>query len=679
MEEWLKFIVSNSQITGSPPRVLAVITNRDRSETILKLRRSNYPRLDLGHFKGELVLLQERFAGRAELFLDLHHLNAQSKREVKPLTEYIFQLMGSFFSKIPRVPKVCSELSSALIRISRSRNPSPVWTESTFLEFCKDSQTALRDVSHEVLQAVVSYLHDVGSIIKVARDRIKGVKDNTGDESKDKEPWIVVDPNWLTQNFLGELICQGHHFRVQDGSIGGNWSNNEVSGGLAQAANFLRLLEEVLRSKHNSWRKIEVSLLEDIMQDLDLCYRVTVEDGSGRYFVPIVYGGLGERVLFKVLDTLSAQVDQEAWHEQELQKLLPGHHDDKGQREIQAFCASQHGCPGIELEVDGEGSQETSSSSSYSNPSPSEAELTKGEKFLAASESQKIHLPQGVSKICDEVYEIYAPAAGSGVAKLEVVFIHGLQSDVSDETSFLSAWSVRGVPSNCWLKSWLPNRFPESRIICVSYDASPVKTSSQGTLDMFLTAENLISSLVNLGEIGQSCPVILVGHSLGGLVATNICNRVHKVASYSGADQIPYTKFRDNIKGLFFYSTPFKGLSSFWGSKEKESGDLMSNLGLLDTATARSNEDFAKLRATYGWETRGVLESSETTLYVEGVASTSKNSNRFVCEASARVPFVETMITLRDADHFTICRPETEQSSNFLYLVKFLESILRKF
>ncbi|KAL2614088.1 hypothetical protein R1flu_025780 [Riccia fluitans] len=290
-----------------------------------------------------------------------------------------------------------------------------------------------------------------------------------------------------------------------------------------------------------------------------------------------------------------------------------------------------------------------------------------------------IHLPQGVSKICNELYEIYAPVAGSGVAKLEVVFIHGLQSDVSDQTSFLSAWSVRGDPSNCWLKSWLPNRFPESRIICVSYDASPVKTSSQGTLDMFLTAESLVHSLVNLGEIGQSCPVILVGHSLGGLVATNICNRVQKVASYSGADQIPYTKFRDNIKGLFFYSTPFKGLSSFWVSKEKELGDLMSSLLLLDTATARSNEDFGKLRATYGWETRGVLESSETTLRVEGVASTSKNANRFVCEASARVPFVETMITLRDTDHFTVCRPETEQSSNFLYLVKFLESIIRKF
>ncbi|KAL2632101.1 hypothetical protein R1flu_016787 [Riccia fluitans] len=464
MEEWLKFIVSNSQITGSPPRVLAVITNKDRSETILRLRRSNYPRLDLVHFKGELGQLQERFAGRAELFLDLHHLNAQSKREVKPLTEYIFQSMGSFFSKDPRVPIVCSELSSALIRNSRSRNPSPVWTQSTFLEFCKYSRTALRDVSPEVLQAVVSYLHDVGSIIRVARDGIKGIKDNTRDETKDKEPWIVVDPNWLTQNFLGELLRQGHRFHVQDGSIGGNWSNNEVLGGLAQAANFRRLLEVVLRSKHNSCRKIEVSTLEDIMQDLDLCYRVTVEDGSVRYFVPIVYGyrlhckdaittnltaaffprfelhyrhtsikkhGMSENcitcylgimmirdngyeifvesdeVTGQFVDILvkSSQVEVEVpRRRQEVMKFVKKH----VLQEIQAFCASQHGCPGIELEVDGEGSQETSSSSSYTNPSPSEAELTKGEKFLAdkidhAVEDLKFHVDKKFSEMSDQI------------------------------------------------------------------------------------------------------------------------------------------------------------------------------------------------------------------------------------------------------------------------------------
>ncbi|KAL2632421.1 hypothetical protein R1flu_017107 [Riccia fluitans] len=608
MEEWLKFIVSNSQITGSPPRVLAVITNKDRSETILRLRRSNYPRLDLGHFKGELVQLQERFAGRAELFLDLHHLNAQSKREVRPLTEYIFQSMGSFFSKNPLVPIVCSELSSALIRNSRSRNPSPVWTQSAFLEFCKDSRTALRDVSPEVLQAVVSYLHDVGSIIKVARDGIMGVKDNTGDESKDKEPWIVVDPNWLTQNFLGELICQGHRFRFQDGRIDGNWSNNEVSSGLAQEANFHRLLEEVLRSKHNSWRKIGVSSLEDIMQDLDLCYRVTVEDGSVRYFVPIVYGGLGERLDVRER-LLILRWDTKDAHQEECQYLgyrlhckdaimttltaaffprfeihyrnklikklgmsencincylgvmmirdngyeifvesdevtgqfvdilvkssqveveIPRRRQDVMKfvkrhvlQEIQAFCASQHGCPGIELEVsiirstsvqelipipergekhcvkleglkqklqllierdllsedkkdvvsistlhhswpaelggaekirdllgegdvidvlnkirssireteihmnlnglvptwlddgsnaqvDGEGSQETSSSSSHMNPSPSEAELTKGEKFLAdkidrAVEDLKFHVDKKFSEMSDQI------------------------------------------------------------------------------------------------------------------------------------------------------------------------------------------------------------------------------------------------------------------------------------
>ncbi|KAL2632106.1 hypothetical protein R1flu_016792 [Riccia fluitans] len=301
---------------------------------------------------------------------------------------------------------------------------------------------------------------------------------------------------------------------------------------------------------------------------------------------------------------------------------------------------------------------------------------------LSASESQKIHLPQGVSKLCDEVYEIYAPAAGSGVAKLEVVFIHGLQSDFSDQTSFLSAWSVRDDPSNCWLKSWLSNRFPESRIICVSYDASPVKTSTEGRLDMYTTVENLVMSLVKLGEIGQNCPVILVGHSLGGLVATTICIKVHHQASLKRTDRIMYENFRNNIRGLFFFSTPFKGvkLSSLgtlggikcWGLKVGQKSNLMGDLELFAEDTSRSNQEFAQLKQDYHWKTHGVVESSNTLF--SGIASPS--GEQFVMEASARADFLDNFNVLPNTDHFTVCRPETEKSNAFLYLENFVKDIL---
>ncbi|KAL2632092.1 hypothetical protein R1flu_016778 [Riccia fluitans] len=194
---------------------------------------------------------------------------------------------------------------------------------------------------------------------------------------------------------------RGHRFRVQDGSIGGNWSNNEVSGGLARAANFRRLLEVVLRSKHNSCKKIEDAITTNLtaafFPRFEIHYRHTsikklgmsencitwylgvmmVRDNGYEIFV------VSDEVIGQFVDILvkSSQVEVKVpRRRQEVMKFVMEH----VLQEIQAFCASQHGCPGIELEVDGEGSQKTSSSSSsYTNPSLSKAELTKGEKFLA--------------------------------------------------------------------------------------------------------------------------------------------------------------------------------------------------------------------------------------------------------------------------------------------------------
>ncbi|KAL2611724.1 hypothetical protein R1flu_023416 [Riccia fluitans] len=285
-EVWLKFIVSNSQIMGGNlPQVLAVITHEDWSKN--KTSVSNRPKLDLGLIQERLVALRARFADGAEVLCDvIYHIDAHSKAKVKALTTLIFDLMGSRFSNGHYVPKLCSQLSSALIRSSRSFNPSPLWTQSTFHQFCRQSHNALRTVSPEVLQAIVSYLHDVGSIIKVPRVKTNDVKRD--------EPWILVDPNWVTQNLLGELITQGCRFSEVEGTFSEAWDQDVVCNGLADGAHFRYLLRKVLGSKQNQWRKIEVELVEEIMQELDLCYKIQ-EGGHDRCFVPIVYGGLEQK------------------------------------------------------------------------------------------------------------------------------------------------------------------------------------------------------------------------------------------------------------------------------------------------------------------------------------------------------------------------------------------------
>ncbi|KAL3689989.1 hypothetical protein R1sor_016298 [Riccia sorocarpa] len=283
-------------------------------------------------------------------------------------------------------------------------------------------------------------------------------------------------------------------------------------------------------------------------------------------------------------------------------------------------------------------------------------------------------------RICDELYEVYAPVAGD--TDVELVFIHGLQKDVTQRDVYFSAWTVRNDENNCWLMSWLPKHIPNCRILCVSYDASKVKTSSEGRMDMYLTVENLVTSLVEVGQIGQKCPVILVGHSLGGLVAITVCNKAHWLASLP--NRIPYRKFCDNVKGLFFYSTPFSGVKlsdlgvpggvSFWGSEGGVAGDLMKNLELFDEDTSRRNYEFAQLKGKYSWKTHSVTESCNTVF--EGLASSSRE--QFVREGSARAPFMDDVHVIPDTDHFSICRPEGETSNNFQHLVSFVQNILNQ-
>ncbi|KAL3678408.1 hypothetical protein R1sor_021364 [Riccia sorocarpa] len=288
--------------------------------------------------------------------------------------------------------------------------------------------------------------------------------------------------------------------------------------------------------------------------------------------------------------------------------------------------------------------------------------------------------PMEGRRISDELYEIYVPVAGD--TNIELVFIHGLQKAVTQEDVYFSTWTVRNDENNCWLMSWLPKHIPTCRILSVSYDASKVKTSSEGRMDMYLTVENLVTSLVEFGRIGQKCPVILVGHSLGGLVAITVCNKAHWFASLP--DRIPYGNFCDNIKGVFFYSTPFSGVKlsdlgaprgvTFWGSEGGEAGDLMKNLELFDKRTARRNHEFAQLKRKYSWKTQCVVESCHTVF--EGQASSS--GELFVDEGSARAPFMDDVNVISDTDHFSGCRPEEETSNNFQLLVNFVQKTLNQ-
>jgi len=160
-------------------------------------------------------------------------------------------------------------------------------------------------------------------------------------------------------------------------------------------------------------------------------------------------------------------------------------------------------------------------------------------------------------QLCDGVYCLHEP---EGTFEVEIVFIHGLQLAKDDLTNaYKRTWLVRGgTKDECWPMTWLPKKFPNARILSLSYDASLWRTSTTGTMDPYLSGETLVQSMTSQESgIGQNnCPVVFVCHCLGGLIAKQIVVRGHH--EFSNDKRV--CRLLRNLKAFFFYATPHKGL-----------------------------------------------------------------------------------------------------------------------
>ncbi|KAL2613273.1 hypothetical protein R1flu_024965 [Riccia fluitans] len=210
-------------------------------------------------------------------------------------------------------------------------------------------------------------------------------------------------------------------------------------------------------------------------------------------------------------------------------------------------------------------------------------------------------------KLNDAVYEIYRPA--SGPISLEIVFFHGFQTPDCREAPVDTRMPVDEPAS--WLSKLLAEEFPQSRILSVSYDSSTEITNTDGRMDMYIVGENLVISIIDLAEVGQTCPVVLVGYSVGGLVLKEVCCQAEAVGSRPNHSTVNRCKtFLRSMKGAFCINTAQMGTRIPAASKRR--GPLLEYYEFLNENCARLNSDFGELRKReqYRWKTFGVWETA---------------------------------------------------------------------
>ncbi|CAM6119020.1 unnamed protein product [Calypogeia fissa] len=227
-----------------------------------------------------------------------------------------------------------------------------------------------------------------------------------------------------------------------------------------------------------------------------------------------------------------------------------------------------------------------------SSPADSTLSSSKKQKVEASSSS----VASGLRQINNYVFEVYLPEKAD--INGEIVFFHGLQRENSQQPHITTWKSANGS-----VLDWISGRFPNSRILTISYDVHMGGINKQ---------RDMIKSLVGLdAKVGQNgCPVILVGHSVGGLVMKELCLQAKSMLNVSMDAElgVALENFLKNLKGLFFFSSPHHGTMITDQKLRYARFPLFTDLATTTTKLAQRNEEFLKLCNEHRWKTFGVVE-----------------------------------------------------------------------
>ncbi|BBN19942.1 hypothetical protein Mp_8g15060 [Marchantia polymorpha subsp. ruderalis] len=265
LEEWLSFITSSTKVTGRDlPQIIVVISHKDKAKS---------SSLSWAH------TIVEELTKRFTKFVDLRpiqecfYVDGRKKKQVSSLNRHIFENFHKLLrEKSPQVPDLCLQLTSLLVTETKKNESFPLWPTNKFYDFCAPHLTSFvpsssvhSDNHSGIIKSIISYLNDVGSIIHIPN-----------------LDYIIVNPNWLTNTFLGELIALGQHFQAQESESSNRTSSYASKSGFVSEIVFARLIEKFL-AKQSCFQNVDRKVLENILINLDLCFKL---ENTSEYFIP---------------------------------------------------------------------------------------------------------------------------------------------------------------------------------------------------------------------------------------------------------------------------------------------------------------------------------------------------------------------------------------------------------
>ncbi|OAE31031.1 hypothetical protein AXG93_1502s1330 [Marchantia polymorpha subsp. ruderalis] len=260
---------------------------------------------------------------------------------------------------------------------------------------------------------------------------------------------------------------------------------------------------------------------------------------------------------------------------------------------------------------------------------------------------------------------------------MSIIFFHGPCNDGEDIANmyfrdWVSICQNASGDEVLWPMAWLAEDLPGAQIFFASYDLSLKVASRNWREDCYLIGENLLASIFLHAQEYEmwSKPVILVGHSLGGIVIKELLLKAHhSLRAGSSVFNGRVKQFLDNIILIYYYSTPHYGMRlRVEGDSNGPLSPVCGNARTNNAYLSGLQKEFRQLSSLYrNWRKATIGESLMIKWDLMGIY------DALVPEASWRGDDCDSSM-IADADHFSVCKPTSKTCNIYTDLLSQIEA-----
>lgn len=221
---------------------------------------------------------------------------------------------------------------------------------------------------------------------------------------------------------------------------------------------------------------------------------------------------------------------------------------------------------------------------------------------------------------------------------------------------------------------WLPQEYPNIRIIGLNYETSISEWSlnlvcpcEKNRSSLHDRSEELLNSLI-ASNVGHECPIVWVGHSMGGLVAKSII-----VQSLSHTERHKRA-IAENTRAILFLGTPHRGSPV---AKLKQHVQMIFSPTIEVKELREDSQHLFNLQQNFDNVLKKLPKPIKIVSIAEGCPTNItafKFPMHFVTEESAKLDIGEFYVL--NVDHLGLSKPVVRQSFLYQRLVKMIGDVI---